>query len=176
MSPRLIPFLPAAGALAALLSACAGSSLLEKPEQGLQGAFLTYGHPASGPEDCAALGAWSRIDSCRRERDRLIEEPYRGTLEIRNLATRRSLRQPLDGEGRYRAVLEPGTYAVCVDGECSDPIEVRFGDFTTYGQRLPRPADPAAPAADSASAAAANADESKPDSLRVDATEKPPAP
>lgn len=127
----------ACAGLAASLAGCAGS-LSRPPVQGLAGTFTTYG--LAGPQaDCLTLKTQSQRDSCRREGDRMAEEPYRGSLVIRNLDTRRALDQALDAQGAYRAVLEPGNYEVCVNGECSDPIEVRMGEFSTYGQRLPKP-------------------------------------
>ena len=127
----------ACAGLAAVLAACAGS-LSRPPVQGLAGTFTTYG-PAAAQADCASLKTQYQRDSCRRDSERMIEEPYQGTLVIRNLDTRRAAEQALDAQGSYRAVLEPGHYEVCVNGECSDPIEVRMGAFSTYGQRRPKP-------------------------------------
>lgn len=129
----------ACAALAAVLSACGGSLALKKPEQGLAGTFITYGPPAQ-LADCSPLKTQFQKDSCRHENERVIEMPYQGVLLIRNLDTRKTLEQPLDERGAYRAVLDPGNYEVCVNEECSDPIEVRRNEFATYGQRLPRPA------------------------------------
>jgi hypothetical protein len=136
--------------LAAALSGCAGGLAMKPPQQGLEGTFTTYGPPAA-LADCSALKTQFQKDSCRHGNERVIEEPYQGTLKIRNVATRKAVDQALDAQGAYRIVLEPGTYEVCVNGECSDPIEVRMRGFATYGQRLPRPA-PAAPS-DKANAA-----------------------
>lgn len=130
--------IPAMLGFAALLAGCAGFAG-GRPRQGLSGTFTTYG-PAGDPAACAALLPQWRIDSCRQENGRVIEEPFRGALVIRNLGTREAKNQALDPSGTYRVDLEPGTYEVCVEGECSDPIEVRMGAYATYGQRLPRPA------------------------------------
>lgn len=134
MAVRL-PFLPV---LAAALAGCAGSLAMKPPEQGLQGTFKAYG-PAAAPADCSPLKTQFQKDSCRHENERIVEEPYQATLLIRNVATRKAVEQPLDALGSYRVRLEPGTYEVCLNGECSDPIEVRMRGFSTYGQRLPRP-------------------------------------
>jgi hypothetical protein len=130
--PPLLPL------LAAALAGCAGSLAVKPPEQGLRGTFTAYG-PASAQADCAPLKTQFQKDSCRHENERILEEPYQATLLIRNVATRKAVEQALDPQGSYRVVLEPGTYEVCLHGECSDPIEVRMRSFSTYGQRLPRP-------------------------------------
>jgi hypothetical protein len=136
--------LPALPILAAALAGCAGSLAMKPPEQGLQGTFLAYG-PVAAKSDCSPLKTQFQKDSCRHENERIVEEPYQATLVIRNVATRKAVEQPLDALGSYRVLLEPGTYEVCLNGECSDPIEVRMRAFATYGQRLPRPAQAAAP-------------------------------
>jgi hypothetical protein len=124
--------------LAAMLAGCAGSFSMKPPEQGLQGVFTMYG-PLPRLADCAPLKTQFQKDSCRHDNERVVEEPYQATLSIRNVATRRAVEQTLDAQGAYRVLLEPGTYEVCLKGECSDPIEVRLRSFSTYGQRLPRP-------------------------------------
>jgi hypothetical protein len=121
------------------LAGCGGSLAMKKPEQGLAGTFTTYGPPRV-LADCSPLKTQFQRDSCRHENERVVEEPYQGTLLIRNVETRQAVRQTLDAQGAYRVILDPGTYEVCVNGDCSDPIEVRMGEFATYGQRLPRPA------------------------------------
>jgi hypothetical protein len=129
----------AGAALAAVLSACGGSLGLKKAEQGLAGTFITYG-TAAQLADCSALKTQFQKDSCRHDNERVVEMPYQGMLLIRNLDTRRTLEQPLDERGAFRTILDPGNYEVCVNEECSDPIEVRRNEFAIYGQRLPRPA------------------------------------
>ena len=129
----------AGAGLAAALAACAGSLSGKSPQGGMAGTFITYGPPAV-LADCAPLKTQFQKDSCRHENERVVEEPYQGTLIIRNVSTRKAVEQALDAQGAYRLSLEPGTYEVCLNGECSDPIEVRAGSFATYGQRLPRPA------------------------------------
>ena len=116
-----------------------GSMTMKKPEQGITGAFTTYGPPAA-QEDCGPKVTQAEKDSCRHGNQRVIEEPYQGTLGIRNLDTRKLVEQPLDAQGNFRTVLDPGAYEICLNGECSDPIEIRMGRWATYGQRLPRPA------------------------------------
>ena len=101
--------------------------------------FITYGPPAV-LADCTPFKTQFAKDSCRHENERVVEEPYQGSLVIRNVETRAKVEQVLDAQGSYRVLLDPGTYEVCLQGECSDPIEVRMGSFATYGQRLPRPA------------------------------------
>lgn len=116
---------------------------MQKPEQGISGTFTAYGPPPV-LLDCGSLVTQADKDSCKGRNNRVVEEPYRSTIRIRNLSTGENLDQALDGNGAYRVVLNPGEYEVCVNGECSDPLEVRVGRFATYGQRLPRPAaDPA---------------------------------
>jgi hypothetical protein len=130
-------------AAACLLAACGGS--MKKPEQGLAGRFLTYG-PPHVQSDCSKLVTQADKDSCRHGNERVVEEPYQAVIGIRNLGTGEIQKIPLDPEGAYRVVLIPGQYEVCVEGECSDPLEVRMGAFTTYGQRLPRHEESKAPA------------------------------
>ena len=130
--------------LAAALAGCGGNLGMKSLKQGLQGTFTTYGPPLV-LADCSPLKTQFQKDSCRHDNERVVEEPYQGTLRIRNVSTRKAVDEVLDAQGSYRAAVEPGTYEVCVDGECSDPIEVRFGSYSTYGQRLPRPAPPRAP-------------------------------
>jgi hypothetical protein len=137
--PFSLPFL-----LAAVLAGCAGSLGMRPLEQGLQGTFTAYG-PAGAQADCSPLKTQFEKDSCRHENERIIEEPYQATLVIRNVATRKAVEQALDAQGSYRVRLEPGTYEVCLHGECSDPIEVRMRTFPIYGQRLPRPPEADAP-------------------------------
>jgi hypothetical protein len=125
--------------LAAAFAGCAGSLSGNRPiGQGLQGTFTTYG-PIPVLADCSALKTQFQKDSCRYDNERVVEEPYQTTLLIRNLGTRKAIEQALDAQGSYRLPLEPGTYEVCLNGECSDPIEVRMRSFSIYGQRLPRP-------------------------------------
>jgi len=141
----------ACAGLAAILSGC-GALAMKQPEQGIAGAFTTYGPPAQ-LADCSPLKTQFQKDSCRHDNERVVEMPYQGEMLIRNLDSRKSLSQPLDERGAYRAVLNPGNYEVCVNGECSDPIEVRRSEFATYGQRLPRAASQEKPAAGKDSAA-----------------------
>lgn len=118
-------------------SACAGGMQMHKPEQGLQGAFSTYGPPPV-IRDCNPLVTQFEKDSCKHDNARVIEEPYQGSFKVRNLTSGESAMVTLDAEGKYRVQLVPGEYEVCVAGECSDPINVRMGAFSVYGQRLPR--------------------------------------
>jgi len=129
----------ACAVLAAALSGCGGSLVIKKPEQGIVGSFTTYGPPPE-LENCSFLKTQFQKDSCRHDNERVVEMAYQGVLLIRNVDTRKTLNQPLNEQGAYRALLDPGTYEVCVNEECSDPIEVRRSEFATYGQRLPRPA------------------------------------
>lgn len=126
-------------ASALILAACGGSMTMKKPEQGLSGAFSVYGPPPV-LADCAPLVTQAEKDSCKRINQRVIEEPWQGTILIRNLETRKTLPTAVDAEGKYRVNLDPGAYEVCVKDECSDPLEIRMGKWGTYGQRLPRPA------------------------------------
>lgn len=147
--PSVRPSRPAALLLAAILAGCAGR--MGKPEQGIHGTFRTYGPPGERI-DCAPFKTQMEKDDCRRMNERVVEEPLQASITIRNLQTREARSIQLDAEGSYRAVLAPGEYEVCLEGECSDPLTVRMGAFVPYGQRLPRaaPAPPAkAPAADS---------------------------
>ena len=121
---------------------------LKKPEQGISGTFLTYGPPPV-LRDCAPLVSEMEKSLCRKENSRVVEAPYQSTIRIRNLGTGEIVKQSLDEQGSYRVTLVPGQYAVCVDMECSDPLEVRRGSFTTYGQRLPRQAGTATAKTDS---------------------------
>ncbi|MDB5050472.1 MAG: hypothetical protein JWO30_3543 [Fibrobacteres bacterium] len=128
-------------AAACLFCACAGSMNMKKPEQGLFGTFTTYGPPET-MIDCGPLVTQAEKDSCKKQNQRFIEEPYRSTIRIRNLGTGETVKQALDAQGSYRLILPPGEYEVCVGEECSDPLEVRMRNFTTYGQRLPRASAP----------------------------------
>jgi hypothetical protein len=110
---------------------------MHKPEQGLQGAFSTYGPPAS-IKDCNPLVTQFEKDECKHANDTVIDEPYAGSFDVRNLTTREAAAVTLDADGKYRVLLVPGEYEVCVGEECSDPINVRMGKFSVYGQRLPR--------------------------------------
>ncbi len=130
----------AGAALAAALWGCGGALVIKKPEQGIAGSFITYGPPAE-LANCSALKTQFEKDSCRHDNERMVEMAYQGSVRIRNLDTRKAFDQPLDEHGAYRALLDPGNYEVCVNEECSDPIEVRRSGFATYGQRLPRAAD-----------------------------------
>lgn len=111
---------------------------MHKPSQGIYGTFRTYGPPRE-QVDCTPFRTQMEKDDCRRMNQRVIEEPHRAVIRIRNLQTREVLSVPLDSAGAYRAVVDPGEYEVCVEGECSDPITVRMNAFVPYGQRLPRP-------------------------------------
>lgn len=135
------PFLLLVPAL--LLGACAQS--LRKPEQGIAGTFLAYGPPRDTIA-CEPLKTQPERDECRRANSRVVEEPHRASIAIRNLQTREVRRTDLDAQGSYKVLLDPGEYEVCVRGEmeCSDPLTVKVGDWVTYGQRLPREADSAA--------------------------------
>lgn len=120
-----------------LLGACAKQ--MRKPEQGLYGSFQTYGPPKE-KVDCTPFRTQMEKDDCRRMNERVIEEPLKATIMIRNLQTRETQKVELDTEGAYRVTVTPGEYEVCVEGECSDPMTVRMGNFVPYGQRLPRAA------------------------------------
>jgi hypothetical protein len=130
-------------AAACLVAACGGS--MKKPEQGLAGRFLTYG-PPHVQTDCSKLVTQADKDSCRHGNERVVEEPYQAVIRIRNLTTGETRKVALDPQGAYRVILIPDQYEVCVEEECSDPLEVRIGAFTTYGQRLPRHEESKAPA------------------------------
>lgn len=125
--------------LAALLCACGGSMNMKKPEQGIAGNFTTAGPPAV-ITDCGPLVTQAEKDNCKRDNERVIVEPFQSIITVRNLGTRESSQTLLDPDGTFRMELLPGIYEVCLAEECSDPLEVRMGVFTTYGQRLPRPA------------------------------------
>jgi hypothetical protein len=118
------------------LSACSGSMQRNKPEQGLQGAFSTY--TRSVQKDCSKLAMQVERDTCRRQNERIVDEPFVGTIEIRNLTTDEKTSVTLDSQGNYRVLLNAGQYEVCVAAFCSDPIEIRMGAFPIYGQRLPK--------------------------------------
>ncbi len=125
-------------AMAIGLSACGGSMNMKKSDQGIFGTFTTYGPPAV-IANCEPLVTQAQKDSCKRDNLRVIEEPLQSAILIRNLATREGVNMNLDAQGSFRVELLPGSYEVCLNGECSDPLDVRQGKFTTYGQRLPRP-------------------------------------
>jgi hypothetical protein len=110
---------------------------MKKSEQGISGTFTTYGPPPV-IANCEPLVTQAEKDSCKRDNQRVIEEPYQSVITIRNLGTRESMETLLDPQGSFRVELLPGTYELCVAEECSDPLDVRMGSFTTYGQRLPR--------------------------------------
>jgi len=129
----------AAIAAACWLSACSGSLIRNKTEQGLAGAFSLYSAPLQ-LIDCSTFSGYEDIDACKRENHRVLDEPLRATIRIRNLSSGDIVDQPLDEQGAYRVVLVPGQYEVCLEGECSDPLVVRMGSFGVYGQRLPKPA------------------------------------
>jgi hypothetical protein len=133
------------------LTGCGGSMSMKKSEQGLSGTFTTYGPPAV-IANCEPLVTQAEKDSCKRDNQRVIEEPYQSELIIRNLGTRESVKSSLDAQGSFKVELLPGSYEICMNGECSDPLDVRMGEFTTYGQRLPRPAASGAAGASSAPA------------------------
>lgn len=126
----------AAFPLAAFLAACAGMHM-KQSEQGIEGTFSTYGPPVQ-ITNCEPLVTQAEKDSCKRDNQRILEEPYQSEILIRNLGIRENISQTLDAQGSYRVLLQPGQYEVCVNLECSDPVEVRKGKFTPYGQRLPR--------------------------------------
>lgn len=145
---RPIPIAPLALLSCILLGACAGH--MKNPQQGLEGAFLTYGPPRE-QVDCAPFRTQMEKDDCLRMNERVVEEPLQAAIKVRNLQTGEIHAVALDARGAYRASLVPGEYAVCLEGECSDPITVRRGRFVRYGQRLPRAEEPASAApADSA--------------------------
>jgi hypothetical protein len=110
---------------------------MKKPEQGIYGAFLTYGPPTE-LADCAPFQTQMEKDDCRRMNERVFEELLKASIKVRNLQTGETVQVTLDPQGEYRVQLVPGEYEVCVNGECSDPMTVRMGDFLRYGQRLPR--------------------------------------
>lgn len=125
--------------------------------QGLYGSFSMYSAPAT-LRDCSPFTAYDDREACKKENERVLEEPFRGVIRIRNVSTGIITDQTLDEKGAYRVILPPGQYEVCVQGECSDPIEVPMGTFGTYGQRLPKPAaDTAQPAAKDAASATGTA-------------------
>lgn len=128
-------------ALAASLfmTACSGSLSGKGTKQGLHGSFSMYSAPAQ-LRDCSPFTAYDDREACKKENERVLEEPFRGVIRIRNVSTGIITDQTLDEQGAYRVILSPGQYEVCVEGECSDPIEVRMGNFGTYGQRMPKPA------------------------------------
>lgn len=128
---------------ALLLGACAQH--LRKPEQGISGTFLAYGPPRDTIA-CETLRTQPERDECRRSNSRLVEEPHRASIAIRNLQTRETRHAVLDDQGSYKVLLDPGDYEVCMrdETECSDPLTVKLGKWVTYGQRLPREADSAA--------------------------------
>jgi hypothetical protein len=142
------------------LIACGGSMNMQKSDQGLSGTFTTYGPPEI-VANCEPLVTQAAKDSCKRDNLRVIEEPYQCELVIRNLGTRESVKASLDAQGAFKVELLPGSYEICINEECSDPLDVRMGKFTTYGQRLPKPAaagasvTPAVPAAEATEASAA---------------------
>lgn len=127
--------------LAALLCACGGSMNLKKSEQGIAGNFTTYG-PPQVLADCGPLVTQAEKDNCKRDNERVIVEPFQSIITVRNLGTRESSQTLLEPNGTFRMELPPGIYEVCLAEECSDPLEVRIGVFTTYGQRLRRPDAP----------------------------------
>lgn len=131
--------LPFLAALPFILCSCGGSMNMKKSEQGISGTFITYGPPLA-IANCEPLVTQAAKDSCKRENDRVIEEPFQSIITIRNLDTRETLQTLLNPDGSFRVELLPGNYELCVAQECSDPLEVRMRQFTTYGQRLPRPA------------------------------------
>lgn len=110
---------------------------MKHSEQGITGTFTTYGPPYQ-IANCEPLVTQAEKDSCKRDNQRVLEEPYQSEILIGNLGTREKVSQTLDPQGSYRVLLHPGQYEVCVNLECSDPLEVRKGKFTPYGQRLPR--------------------------------------
>ncbi len=116
---------------------------MQPPEQGLEGSFYTYGPPET-LADCKSLVTQAAKDSCRHLNERVIEEPMHGGVVVRNLTTSEKHAQELDPQGHFRMALTPDQYEVCVNEECSDPLEVTRGVFLPYGQRVPRtPADKA---------------------------------
>lgn len=125
-----------------LLCSCTGGMQMHKPDQGLFGTFSTYGLTQE-ILDCKAEVTQFEKDFCRKQNERVVEEPYHGSFKIRNLTTSDTKEVELDSKGDFRIQLDPGEYEVCVNGECSDPIEIRMGVYSTYGQRLPRPVEAA---------------------------------
>lgn len=129
----------------AALAACLGAFLqgascarnMNKPAQGIYGTFLTYGPPKE-QADCTPFKTQFEKDECRHANERVIEEPLQAVIKIRNLQTGAVESVALDPQGSYRVSVDPGEYAVCVQGECSDPMTVRLNAYVTYGQRLPR--------------------------------------
>ena len=130
---------PLLAASLCMLCACGGSMNLKKSEQGISGTFITYGPPPV-IADCGPLVTQAEKDSCKRDNERVIEEPFRSFITIRNLDTQESLETLLDPNGSFRVELLPGNYELCIAEECSDPLEVRMRSFTTYGQRRYRTA------------------------------------
>lgn len=118
------------------LVACGGAMQLQKPEQGIQGTFSTYGPPVQ--MDCSSLPTQNEKDSCRRGNETPRIEPYQGSLTLHNLSTQEKNVVELDAKGEYKVQLNPGEYEVCLATECSDPLEIRIGKFAIYGQRLRR--------------------------------------
>lgn len=116
--------------------ACGGSMKMHKPEQGIQGTFSTYGPPVQ--MDCQPLPTQNEKDSCRRENEKPSIVPYQGSLTLHNLSTQEKNIVELDAKGEYKVQLNPGEYEVCLATECSDPLEIRLGKFSIYGQRIPR--------------------------------------
>ncbi len=112
---------------------------MKKPQQGLSGTFTIYGPPPI-LINCGPLVTQAEKDTCKKQNGRVIESPMQSPYLIRNVGTDEKVKGDLDGQGSYRVNLAPGTYEFCLGGECSDPLEVAFGQFATYGQRLPRAA------------------------------------
>src|SRR5690606_12029564 len=109
--------------------------------------------------DCSTFSGYEDIDACKRENHRVLDEPLRATIRIRNLSSGDIVDQPLDEQGAYRVVLVPGQYAVCLKGECGDALVARVGAVGVYGQPLPNRA----------------ADQAERDSLHGDSAKAPAA-
>ena len=131
--------LPFLSVLPAILGGCGGSMNPKQSQQGISGTFITYG-PPEDIANCEPLVTQAEKDACKQNNERVIEGPYQSIITIRNLDTRETKQTLLDPQGSFRMGLPPGNYELCVAEECSDPLEVRLRSFTTYGQRLPRPA------------------------------------
>ena len=139
-NPRCVLSALTLGICLQVFSGCGGSLQTKRQEQGIQGVFTTYGPPEQ--TDCSTLTDQAEKDSCRIGNERMIDTPFQGTITVENLATQEKKQVELDAEGKYQLRLVMGQYAVCVKEECSDPLEIRMGVFTVYGQRFPRPEKP----------------------------------
>ena len=119
------------------LGACAKT--MGKPDQGIYGTFIVYGpRTAESLQDCEPFQAQEDRDTCKKQNAKVADEPFQGSILIRNMTTAESLSVALDANGSYRMRLKPGEYLVCVLEECSDPLNVPMNSYVTYGQRLPK--------------------------------------